>query len=197
MAAVDTIRAVQALSASISTCHLGRTTAERWQPKVVVDGLNVARHKAPDQGSASNRMRPADDLVAGGANGNVAAPRGSARPLAEAISSLLSRGYEVHVFLPEWACDGGPKTLNQVEVLQPFEGRFHLHRSPAGSDDDQFILDYAQSKNAFVLSNDQFRDHIDKGLVSRRWVDEHRWAFMFVDEELFVTDGAARARNRA
>ena len=68
----------------------------------------------------------------------------------------------------------------------------HVHAHPwinsciSGTDDDEFILNYAITKDAKVLSNDLYRDHIERRVVSRSWVDEHRWSFMFVGQEFVV-----------
>lgn len=45
---------------------------------------------------------------------------------------------------------------------------------------------FALERNAYVLSNDLFRDHIRSGYVSREWVQAHRIGFMFIHDRLLI-----------
>jgi len=114
-------------------------------------------------------------MVPGAANVGGSAPR-----LRAAIEHFRTT-YDVHAILPTWAWRG-PRALSEVDVLAPFLDH-QVHLSPAGTNDDEFILRYALSKDAKVLTNDLLRDHISVDLVGRDWVDDHRIAFMFVGNE--------------
>ena len=82
----------------------------------------------------------------------------------------------MHAILPRWALNGGPgKCLAEPELLSPFV-RASLHLSPSGVDEDGFLLRLAQDRDALLLSNDLYRDHIESGLVSREWVAARAWA---------------------
>lgn len=61
-----------------------------------------------------------------------------------------------------------------------------MHLTPAGCDDDEFILRLALERNAFVLTNDLFRDHQRRGTISKDWVECHCLRFMFVANELLL-----------
>ena len=128
---------------------------------VVIDALNVARGHAC----------PADPA------------RGCARALVAAINHFTARGHPVCAILPAWAL-GGARALLNCELLRPFIGR-QVHASPPGADDDKFCLAVAQRKDAFVLSNDLYRDHVADGAVTREWLDARRMPFMFVGGEIF------------
>ena len=96
----------------------------------------------------------------------------------------------MHAILPRWALNGGPgKCLAEPELLSPFV-RASLHLSPSGVDEDGFLLRLAQDRDALLLSNDLYRDHIESGLVSREWVAAHRLPYMFVHGSLMIEFGA-------
>lgn len=137
---------------------------------VVIDALNVARDRSfPEHADGHG---------------------GSAIALQRAIDHFLQLGRSVYAIMPAWALDGGTQRrerskLAHVEVLQPYLHK-QLHISPAGVDCDDFILRVAMDQDALVLTNDLFRDHIARGVVSREWVRERRVSYMFVNGQLLV-----------
>lgn len=53
--------------------------------------------------------------------------------------------------------------------------------APARSSADSFILTYALQNDAFILSNDRFRQY---DFVSEQWLEEHRICFMILRGQL-------------
>jgi len=53
--------------------------------------------------------------------------------------------------------------------------------APSKTKADEFILNYAMEKNAFILSNDQYREY---DFVPVDWLEEHRINFMFIKGKL-------------
>jgi len=53
--------------------------------------------------------------------------------------------------------------------------------APSKTKADEFILNYAMEKNAFILSNDQYREF---DFVPEDWLEEHRISFMFIKGKL-------------
>ena len=49
--------------------------------------------------------------------------------------------------------------------------------APSKTKADEFILNYAMARNAFILSNDQYREY---KFVLEDWLEEHRISFMFI-----------------
>lgn len=138
---------------------------------IVVDGLNVARNHG---------VATADDELG----------FGSARALVAVIQTLHSRGWLVHAILPTWALDGGkgqqPRLrLQEAHLLLPYLHHC-VHLSPARTDDDEFVIGTALETNGLVLTNDRFRDHQQKGMVSSEWVAARCVRFMFVGGTLLV-----------
>ena len=138
----------------------GGVGGSEW-PVVVIDALNVARFHAHDTHHAV----------------------GSARRVAAAIAHFTAT-HEVHAILPEWAMRGR-RRLSEAELLEPLLHR-QLHLSPAGSNDDEFVLRFALRRKAKVLTNDLLRDHIESGLVTREWASSCRVAFMFIGDDIVV-----------
>ncbi|KKM83436.1 hypothetical protein LCGC14_1309440 [marine sediment metagenome] len=53
--------------------------------------------------------------------------------------------------------------------------------APSKTKADEFILNYALEKNAFILSNDQYREY---NFVPEDWLEEHRVSFMFIKGQI-------------
>ena len=108
----------------------------------------------------------------------------SARPLVLAIRHYERSGYRVHVILPEWAYYGGKdcnRAVLNAALLDPFVRDGLVSFSPAYTDDDQFCLMFARQRSyVSVLSNDNYRSHIAKGLVTSEWCRRNVIKYMFV-----------------
>ena len=89
---------------------------------------------------------------------------GSARAIVKAIehfSQCSMSSCSIVVILPTWAVQAGRATtqlLDDSELLHKYLNAC-VHLAPSGVDDDAFILTFAKSTNALVVSNDLFRDH--------------------------------------
>lgn len=51
---------------------------------------------------------------------------------------------------------------------------------PEGSPSDIYILQYALQKNAYIISNDKFRDYYKS--FDKDWIEDQRIAFKIIDE---------------
>ncbi len=54
--------------------------------------------------------------------------------------------------------------------------------TPAGTQADVFILKYAKKHNAYVVSNDRFKDHYDS--FSESWIKQKRVPFTIIKDEI-------------
>lgn len=52
-----------------------------------------------------------------------------------------------------------------------------------GTKADIFILQYAFRNNAFIISNDQYKEYID--LFGKSWIEEHRISFRIIDDDIY------------
>lgn len=145
----------------------------------MIDGLNVARAMSFHGGVPGHSLpeSPKETVVT---------PVGYAQALAVAIDHFVDRGFEVHAILPVWALDGGRRTLISGDMLLPYVQREMLHLSPTGTNDDDFILQLACSRDAYVLTNDLFRDHILQGRVPKQWVAARRISYMYVHKQILT-----------
>uniref|UniRef100_A0A7S2NQA8 RNase NYN domain-containing protein n=1 Tax=Haptolina brevifila TaxID=156173 RepID=A0A7S2NQA8_9EUKA len=85
-----------------------------------------------------------------------------------------------------WALDGGRRSLVGGEGLLPYVQHELLHLSPTGTNDDDFILKLARCRDAYVLTNDLFRDHIAQGRVPKQWVAARRVSYMYVHKQILT-----------
>ena len=75
---------------------------------------------------------------------------------------------------------------DDVETLQELRRKGWVHVTPAGVDDDRFILKWARLKNCKIVSNDNFADHIryaPKPAELRGWLARQCLKYMFVGDE--------------
>jgi len=145
---------------------------------IVIDGLNVARAASYTGACLSSACATANEAVE--------TPIGHAQALASAIDHFLSQGFEVHAILPVWALDGGRRTLVGGDVLRPYVQGEVVHLSPTGTNDDEFILQLARCRDAYILTNDLFRDHIAQGSVPKAWVAARRVSYMYVHRQILT-----------
>jgi len=54
---------------------------------------------------------------------------------------------------------------------------------PSGTKADIFILQYSHDKNAYIISNDKYKEYFD--LFDKDWIDEHRISFRIIDNEIY------------
>lgn len=55
--------------------------------------------------------------------------------------------------------------------------------TPAGTQADNFILNYAKENDAFVISNDRFKDFYN--IFGNKWIKKKRITFTFIDHSIF------------
>ena len=58
-----------------------------------------------------------------------------------------------------------------------------FYETPAGTEADLFILQYAKLNNAFIITNDMFRKHYVR--FGEEWIRKRRITFSFIDDVLF------------
>jgi len=101
-----------------------------------------------------------------------APPPCSARGLVRAIDKLSSRGHTVFCAMPEYFYNGGrngTQFAHEHTLLRPYLEDGRLVLLPGVLYDDEGIINLAIEKDAVVLTNDGFNDHVRKGVCSREW----------------------------
>jgi len=61
--------------------------------------------------------------------------------------------------------------------------RDQIIETPAGTEADHFILQFAREKSGFVISNDRFMDFY--GIFGKEWIQERRITFKLIDNKIF------------
>ena len=59
----------------------------------------------------------------------------------------------------------------------------HFVQTPGGTEADPFILQFAIKKDAYIISNDLFRDHYDR--FKKEWILDRRITFKIIDDNIY------------
>jgi len=122
-----------------------------------------------------------------------------------AIEFFRKRGHKVLALMPEYYLDynyvGGKMRLNKVgfnvqaqkmpdnvSLLISLRDEGLVATTPAQDYDDSYTILYAQKHNAFIISNDKYRDHVQNTPVSsrdsvRQWMKRHLLTYTFIGDE--------------
>ena len=109
-------------------------------------------------------------------------------------------GARVALFLPDYLLDakkvaakkklgGRPaETPDDVVYLQGLQRRGVLFGTPSQDYDDAYQIEYARNHDGVIISNDLFRDAVDKQpfmqrAAFRNWLKEHVLSFTFIGDE--------------
>lgn len=124
-----------------------------------------------------------------------------------AIDYWVEKGHTVHVLLPDYFFNKEEvikkrelaKSMGEsfkfipddVDLLIDLKSKGFLFGVPNWNYDDSFIIDYAKKKQAYIVTNDRYNDHIEKyskGDQTRKkklkdWVRNNCISFTFVGKE--------------
>ncbi|KAL4469513.1 hypothetical protein ABPG74_004766 [Tetrahymena malaccensis] len=132
-----------------------------------------------------------------------------AKGLQIVVDFWLNHQAEVLVFLPDFCFSAEQiekkrqkfqkekipekfKTLpDEVETLIKLRDQGYATGIPNQSYDDSYMIDYARKKNAFIMTNDRYNDHIQKYKndpkqmeIVKQWIRNNCMSFTFVKDEL-------------
>ena len=71
--------------------------------------------------------------------------------------------------------------VQDPDLLLLLQKQGKLHRLPTGADDDSQLIRMAEQGNTWIVTNDNFRDHVYSGRVEQRWVDERVIKFYTIE----------------
>lgn len=74
--------------------------------------------------------------------------------------------------------------IDKKEKYNQYIQNEEITETPAGTEADYYILQYALSKNAFIISNDRFKEFYNA--FGENWIKEKRITFAFIDQEVFL-----------
>jgi len=137
----------------------------------------------------------------------------STRGIQIAVQYWMKNGHRVICFLPEYLFNydevGKNKRLNDmgmkatkasklpdsVSTLNRLLEKGVMVKTPAQDYDDSYCISYARQANAFIVTNDKFRDYLRKIEVNpsmndqevtkreRAWIQQHSISFAFNEDE--------------
>eukprot|EP00929_Paragymnodinium_shiwhaense_P114155 TRINITY_DN82493_c0_g1_i1.p1 TRINITY_DN82493_c0_g1~~TRINITY_DN82493_c0_g1_i1.p1 ORF type:complete len:335 (+),score=43.40 TRINITY_DN82493_c0_g1_i1:84-1088(+) len=124
------------------------------------------------------------------------------RGIQAAVLYYQRSGYKVVGFLPHYIFHTSrtpfydpKKQPDDLPLLLRLRDAGVIHTTPAQDHDDDYIVGYATTKDATVVSNDMFRDWCHKSdnpEASFRWVQEHVCSYTFVDDDFVPNPAFAR-----
>jgi hypothetical protein len=101
------------------------------------------------------------------------------------VAQALQRDFGHHAIVVvhrQW-CDPHMQrarlSASSEAALRWLEERDSIVQTPSQADDDLFTISYAQRELTPVVTNDNYRDHITRGLISKRWADARLIKYAF------------------
>jgi ribonuclease ZC3H12 len=122
------------------------------------------------------------------------------------INYFQSNGHKVVSFLPEYFFrQKDPNSyLNKkrvvpdnIDYLKELNDKHLVIQSPPQDYDDSYCIQYAKTHDAFIITNDLFRDYLDnindnrKRETERMWIKERCISFTFNQDEFIPNPDAS------
>tara|TARA_B100000315_G_scaffold119960_1_gene109897 strand:+ start:5236 stop:6477 length:1242 start_codon:yes stop_codon:yes gene_type:complete len=116
----------------------------------------------------------------------------SARGIAAVVLHYADLGYDVHAFVPRHFLNdkGGKRGVDDASILRNLRAKGLVASVPSQDHDDDYWLQFAWQKDAYVVTNDRMKDHVEKypGDDSEaffKWRDERVISYTFVGDDYF------------
>ena len=116
----------------------------------------------------------------------------SAQGIVEAVNFYIKKGYDVFCFVPRHylKTGSGKKKIDNPELFKPLQDSGALVVVPSQDHDDDYWLNFAWQKEAYAVTNDRMKDHMEKypnggetGFY--KWRDEKVISYTFVGDTYF------------
>lgn len=104
------------------------------------------------------------------------------------VDYYLERNHKVVALVPQYYLINKvqEKLADDIGLLNKYIDQGILFVTPAKDSDDSYILKYAQTHNGVVISNDMFRDFIEKSRnrsFAHHWIKTHCCSYIFIANE--------------
>lgn len=116
----------------------------------------------------------------------------SAKGIAASVLYYADLGYEVHAFVPRHFLNdkGGKRGVDDASVLRNLREKGLVASVPSQDHDDDYWLQFAWQKDAYVVTNDRMKDHVEKypgddSEAFYKWRDERVISYTFVGDDYF------------
>ena len=178
-----------AVSPSSSACAVSLTAAvAAAKPRyIVLDGANIGRWSGSGDPSAdvtvtTTTSRPSHLQHLPSTDSRTMSRLASWQLVAAVHAVEQQLGVPALICLPEQFIRRPERfAVQDSELLLLLQKQGKLHRLPTGADDDSALLQMAESANTWIVSNDNFRDHVYSGRVTRQWADERLIKFYTIE----------------
>jgi len=110
----------------------------------------------------------------------------SSHRLLQAVAAVREWGMRPHILLPQKfiSSRNSHNHAKDVDSLLSLEKKNLLSRLPSHIDDDNPIIDLAIERNAFILTNDGFIDHLSSGKISHEFTQSNVFKCYELDSQL-------------
>jgi len=116
----------------------------------------------------------------------------SANGIAAAALHYAALGYDVHAFVPRHYLNdnGGKRGVDDASVMRKLRDDGLVASVPSQDHDDDYWLQFAWQKDAYVVTNDRMKDHVvkypgDDQEAFFKWRDERVISYTFVGDDFF------------
>lgn len=144
------------------------TAPKKYECIVILDGSNIARDKTNSKkGSIKQVLRMRDHLIKFGIPN-------------EQIYVIFGSGLRHHI--PE----------EEKPLYQRLLQEENFAQAPAGQDDDYFIIEFALRKEAFIVTNDFYKDYKERHPDKRHFIRTHRISYKYLADEIMLEETAEK-----
>ena len=115
----------------------------------------------------------------------------SSSGIAAAVSHYADLGYDVHAFVPRhFLNDNANRGVDDASILRNLRAKGLVASVPSQDHDDDYWLQFAWQKGAYVVTNDRMKDHAEKFPSEDsedffKWRDEKVISYTFVGDDFF------------
>lgn len=78
--------------------------------------------------------------------------------------------------------------VEDSELLEKLKEEYKVEKVPGKTDADEFLIPISKKYEAFIVSNDQFRDYIEAHKKDEEYIRTHRIAFMIDEEDVIFNN---------
>jgi len=116
----------------------------------------------------------------------------SASGIASVALHYADLGYDVHAFVPRHFLNdkSGKRGVDDASILRNLRTKGLVASVPSQDHDDDYWLQFAWQKDAYVVTNDRMKDHVEKypgddSEAFYKWRDERVISYTFVGDDYF------------
>ncbi|MBO57480.1 MAG: hypothetical protein CMA77_00570 [Euryarchaeota archaeon] len=117
----------------------------------------------------------------------------SAKGIAASVLHYANLGYDVHAFVPRHFLNdnAGKRGVDNPSIIRKLRDDGLVASVPSQDHDDDYWLQFAWQKDAYVVTNDRMKDHVEKypgddEEAFFKWRDKRVISYTFVGDDFFA-----------